>query len=326
MSTNNSLFSFVLILIININTQGNTKIGVEWIGRFGNNLFQFATVYSVARLKNFNIVACENNDLNVFSLPFTVCNRNNWKNGRIFNETVINGNGMLQPFNKDIYKLESGDCLRGFFQTDRYFIKYRNDLIRLYRFKDETIYERARKVLAVSDGGVSICAHLRLGDYIESLKNNFEKIGDKLCQVSDYVFPVMDYDYYVRAMELVFETVSVLPAQCTLFIVTDDPSSPILKNIKDKLSEHFTTLKISIAEKDSYVNFAMMNLCDVCITSASSFSWWGAWLNTNAKMIISPKYWFNYYVPHKQICLPNDIKMSLNNQYFIESKGYFSCL
>jgi hypothetical protein len=30
---------------------------------------------------------------------------------------------------------------------------------------------------------------------------------------------------------------------------------------------------------------------DICVLSNSSFSWWGAWLNTNDAQIIAPQYW-----------------------------------
>ena len=40
-----------------------------------------------------------------------------------------------------------------------------------------------------------------------------------------------------------------------------------------------------------------MSMCNNVITSNSSFSWWGAWLNNNNdKIIIGPNIWFGINV------------------------------
>ena len=41
----------------------------------------------------------------------------------------------------------------------------------------------------------------------------------------------------------------------------------------------------------------LMSICKYNVTSNSSFSWWGAWINgKNDKKVISPKDWYGDYV------------------------------
>lgn len=62
---------------------------------------------------------------------------------------------------------------------------------------------------------------------------------------------------------------------------------------------------------NSFWDMYLMSSCKHNIIANSSFSWWGAWLNTNpGKIVISPKRWINDnrvniddIIPETWICL-----------------------
>ena len=104
-----------------------------------------------------------------------------------------------------------------------------------------------------------VAVHIRRGDYlkVENFHTNLSKTS-----------------YYQQAMDK-FPTESFL-------IFSDDPAWA---------SDNFP--KCTIVREEDYLELYLMSLCKGVILANSTFSWWGAWLNTtpNAK-VIAPKNWF----------------------------------
>ena len=144
----------------------------------------------------------------------------------------------------------------------------------------------------------------------------------------------MDYDYYIRAINLVLNLSGLTTRELAIIFVSDDLSSKYVRSIINKIRLEMSEIEIlnydalHLTDRNRFMfEFGLIRESDFCITSASSYSWWASWLNTKCKAIISPKYWLNYYkYTEKSIdaCSePFDIEMSLSNQYFIYSKGFF---
>jgi hypothetical protein len=123
----------------------------------------------------------------------------------------------------------------------------------------------------VPSGSCSI--HVRRGDYLKLQSHH----------------PLCDMDYYSKAM-------SVIKADNYL-IFSDDPSW-CFDNFK---GDQYTVISGNSPAED----MQLMSECDNNIIANSSFSWWGAWLNSKLeKKVIAPKKWFGSGSPHsaKDIC------------------------
>lgn len=277
-------------------------------------MFQYATAYAVAKKRNFKIAAEENPIHKLFELNYEVLQSNNQNPLHNYTEPL-----RKQNFNPELFKVGPNTQINGFFQTDKYFINQRNDLIKIFTPREKTNQpiQKNNKFL--------ITAHIRLGDYAEGITNYFLQTEfNKYYQNVEYCIPVLDANYYISALKIIFETIKSTQKDCMLIIISDSPGHIILKHILNSISRELADLNISTYTSTIIDEFTIMRNSDACITSASSFSWWAAWLSTTAQVIISPKYWLNYYLyPSRTNCsYPQDIEMSLPNQKFIYSQGY----
>lgn len=100
--------------------------------------------------------------------------------------------------------------------------------------------------------------------------------GDYLVSPGHYIN--LDVEYYKNALKYIDNPGSIL--------IFSDDISWCKDNFKgDKY--------IFIENEKDYIDIYLMSLCNNNIIANSTFSWWGAWLNTNPnKIVISPNKWF----------------------------------
>lgn len=112
--------------------------------------------------------------------------------------------------------------------------------------------------------------HIRRGDYV----SNSAVLAHHGLLTPAY------YDEAVNVMSSKLETP-------TLFIFSDDIGW-VKENLFDDLDVVF--VDSGSAELDLH----LMSLCKHNIIANSTFSWWGAYLNTNMnKIVVAPKNWFS---------------------------------
>jgi hypothetical protein len=164
------------------------------------------------------------------------------------------------------------DCyVVGYWQSERYFQAFQ-DLIREdFSFRtpmspqNQKTYDKISSCEAIS-------LHIRRGDYISD-QNTFNTHG------------VCSMDYYEKALEFIYR-------QCNnpvLFVFSDDMAW-VKENFNFDKQSYFIENNCG---DDSYNDMRLMSSCKHHILANSSFSWWGAWLNSSAeKVVVTPRCWF----------------------------------
>ena len=243
--------------------RSNTPIYTVFLScGLGNRLFQFATAYGVSKTHNVN-----------FKLYTSLCNRNSHSSDiqyrRFFSDfytdnTLNNPTWIREPvftLNKFyIPKLESNVVLKGYFQTDKYFKEYRDDLLKIIKpFDHEAEYIKNK----YGDLTKTMFIHVRMGDYLKE-KMHF-----------------IDLNKYYN------ECLSKCESDTRFIVLTDN---------KDQCLELYSFFeKYEFAIESETTSLFLMSMCNrggICANS--SFSWWGSWLNPNPdKKIFMPNLWFS---------------------------------
>lgn len=156
--------------------------------------------------------------------------------------------------------------IRGWFQSEKYFLDHRKEIIDLFSPSNEILEYLRDKYADIIDHPNAVAVHFR--SYLQEDPN--QKV---------YANPGIDY--YEKAM-------SYFPED-TLFVVF----SPQMKWCKDNFSRMGKNIRF-IESETHYHDLYLMSLCKHNIIANSTFSWWAAYLNKNpSKKVIAPMRWFS---------------------------------
>lgn len=179
------------------------------------------------------------------------------KEANIFDRKIMSAVG-------DIY-------LDGYWQAEKYFIEYRDQILKDFTLKNK-LSESVKKIENEILNTNSISLHIRRGDYVTDQKTN--KFHG-LCSL----------DYYKKAIKYITDKNS----NCIFYIFSDD-----IEWVKNNLKIDNKTVYVSNGSIQDYEELYLMSQCRHNIIANSSFSWWGAWLNKDVnKVVIAPKKWDN---------------------------------
>ena len=169
-------------------------------------------------------------------------------------------------------QLPKETLLEGYFQSEKYFIQIKSLLLENFKWLSPASGIKLKLIESIQ-AVHSVSLHIRRGDFVENkVINSFHG----LC----------DINYYERAISEINNSMK----NPTFFIFSDD-----INWAKKKFGWIPSVIFIDHNKgKESFWDMRLMSYCKHNIIANSSFSWWGAWLNTNKlKIVIAPKIWFN---------------------------------
>lgn len=273
-------------------------IVVKLLGGLGNQMFQYAAGKALATLHNTSLkldtsflqknaggaYTQRHYELDVFKLQASLATQaeveqfpvNAGPAGRWLQRYFPSGFKRVYAaersgvYFRNFTKLPATTYLDGFWQNENYFKDIRKTLLDDFQLVG-TVPEPVEQVLQKINSVNSIAMHVRRGDYVT---NPSAAAFHGTCSVQ----------YYQEALRKIASQTG--PVE--VFVFSDD-----VEWCRTNLKTDFPLHLVSHNEKACWDLF-LMSRCHHNVIANSSFSWWGAWLNTHPnKQVIAPEYWFN---------------------------------
>jgi hypothetical protein len=176
--------------------------------------------------------------------------------------------------------------LIGYFQSYKYFDHYFLTINRLLKI-DELKVILTNKYLKLINEDKPISMHFRLGDY--------KKLPEH--------YILLNTDYYKTALNSLFESDPTnKSSKKTVLYFCEDQDLEDVEGIITELKLEFPGSIVFCRpdpELEDWEQLILMSLCRHNIIANSTFSWWGAYLNTSReKKVIYPSMWFGPKIKH----------------------------
>ena len=272
------------------------NIIVRLANGIGNQLFTYAAAFNYSKKINANLLIDDKSgfhkrhkyELNNFNLSAKIADDNFKFIGHIgrlkrkiykkFN--FINRDISFIEEKKDQNKLTEHDknifsknvnkniYFEGYFQTEKYFMEVKNNILKEFSFKDKITNEKNKfKDLILNTNSISI--HIRNNKYLKSENHkNIDKLNEENFKLNIDIAK-KGIDFFEKKF--------------------DDPKFFIWSNDFTGLKESFSSDKYIFVNNKTQINdvydLYLMTLCKNFIVSPSTFSYWGAFLSNNKNKI-----------------------------------------
>ena len=281
------------------------KIILRISNEIGNQMFMYASAFSMSKilnrelfidnetaflsrkniskygLNNFNIIANIAEDNLKFKNYKGYIMRKLLKKTDIFRKKKFffveyKDKYKISSFNENYKNIIFSDnlFLEGHFESEKYFINYKEEIIKLFSFKNVSNFKDNQyysKIL--NDNSVGIC--IRQNRFDEGkVKNNHNSLKSK--------------KYSEEQIHYINKSVNIIKSKLSnpVFYLWSNDFSNI-----DYSKFDFDLIPVEIKNPDKNIDIRALSLfllsnCKHFISAPSTFSWWGAWLSGNQKKII----------------------------------------
>tara|TARA_B100000927_G_scaffold237748_1_gene198588 strand:- start:59 stop:958 length:900 start_codon:yes stop_codon:yes gene_type:complete len=268
----------------------------------GNQFFMYANAYAISKKFDYNLCldlysGYYKNNIRSFMLNNFNITSNTAPSDWIFSNGYRNlikkikikyeffkkkKSFLFEP--KDKYKLTKFSSIKlnnfdnkiyidGNFESEKYFLDYRNDLLNQFSFKKDMSNNKYLDIIR-KHNVVSIS--VRQNRYSERMNNKFDQYSINKSQ--DFVAKTVDY---------IYQSIKFIKSK------VHNPKFLLWSNDFTGLEKYFPTNEFLyvINPEDKILNdFYLLTQCKYFIVGPSTFSWWGAWLSNNeSKICIRPK-------------------------------------
>jgi hypothetical protein len=290
------------------NTNITKILTVNIIGGLGNQMFQYAFGYAVSKennakikleLSGFDAYYLRDYALDLFNVEENselkskydfLLNKINSKHNSFLSKASSNSlrkllrltNFYYQEkeefvYDKGVFNIKKNTFFYGYWQNEKYFKKYRKDLLEIFKLKD--IHSKTKEYQKKIVESESVSLHIRRGDYVNSIHDT--------CNMK----------YYKNAVLEILK----INKHAHFFIFSDD-----MQWVENNLNFiNHKTLILLESDIPDHEEMYLMSQCKSNIIANSSFSWWGAWLNQNSdKKVIAPKKWLKSSVFNTNDLIP----------------------
>ena len=269
------------------------KIITDIKGGLGNQLFSYVFGYAVSKEKNAELILdvsmlkagkINNRELEIdkfgiscdkiITIPYSdsFFMRKSGMN-RLVKRSIIGFTTKVYKekqeciYDPAVFECSGNTYFDGFWQSYRYFDKYREDILRMIRPKEEMV-GAAAEISEKMQQEASVSLHVRRGDYAGM----------------HWLLPM---EYYDRAIEKLIE----MGKEVSSIYVFSDDMEFAKKYFSEKKYEGVEFIYPEYEHKDrSIMDMVLMSKCRHHIIANSSYSWWSAYLgDADDKVTICPK-------------------------------------